>query len=91
MSEYKERDIEQLDLDGDYYMRHISAMTVEGLHDKMEIAGELAYRDFTIDALRTENKELKRKLFNEGVKNNSDRARVEFLEEKLKEMEGTKT
>jgi hypothetical protein len=28
--------------------------------------------------------ELKRKLFNEGVKNNSDRARVEFLEDKVK-------
>jgi hypothetical protein len=31
--------------------------------------------------------ELKRKLFNEGVKNNSDKARVEFLEDKLEEVE----
>jgi hypothetical protein len=34
-----------------------------------------------------EVEELKRKLFNEGVKNNSNVARVEFLEDKIKDVE----
>jgi seryl-tRNA synthetase len=49
------------------------------------IAGEKAEADR--DALKEEANELKRKLFNEGAKNNSDRARVEFLEDKLREQE----
>jgi hypothetical protein len=39
------------------------------------------------ERLEEENKDLKRKLFNEGVKNNSDRARVEFLEMKLNDID----
>lgn len=48
MSEYKERDIEEL---GEFYFTHISAMTGESLHSKSDIAAELAHRDMIIDEL----------------------------------------
>jgi len=54
---YEERDIVQLDI-LDYYVRHVSAMTSEGLYRKYAIAAELGYRDSVIDALRAENAEL---------------------------------
>lgn len=37
---------------GDYYTRHVDAMTREGLHAKSAIAGELAHRDMEIERLR---------------------------------------
>jgi hypothetical protein len=37
---------------GGYYQRHVSAMTVEGLHEKSDIAAELAFRDWQIDELK---------------------------------------
>jgi head-tail adaptor len=49
----------------------------------INIAGE---RAITVDKAEAENNELKRELFLEGVKNNSDRARTEFLEAKIKEL-----
>lgn len=52
MSEYKGRDIEALDDEGDYYSKHVSAITEEGLLSKREIAAELAYRDSVIDKMR---------------------------------------
>jgi hypothetical protein len=52
MSEYKDRDIEALDDEGDYYFKHVSALTAEGLNSKREIAAELAYRDSVIDKMR---------------------------------------
>jgi len=36
---------------GNYYCRHVGAMTAEGLHSKSDIAMELAHRDIQIDAL----------------------------------------
>ena len=42
-----------------YYTRHVSAMTEEGLHEKSEIAAELAYRDHLIDTLRANVDELR--------------------------------
>lgn len=51
MPEYKERDHMQLDKEGNYYSKHVLAMTQEGLHDKSDIAAELAYRDATIEEL----------------------------------------
>ena len=39
---------------GGHYLRHVSAMTAEGLHAKSEIAGELAHRDMEIERLRAE-------------------------------------
>lgn len=50
--EYADRDIMELDKAGNYYCRHVSAMTGEGLHSKGDIAAELAYRDMEIDRLR---------------------------------------
>lgn len=37
---------------GEHYLRHIDAMTREGLHAKSRIAGELAARDIEIERLR---------------------------------------
>lgn len=52
MAEYAKRDHMAL---GDYYMRHVMAMTAEGLHAKSAIAGELAWRDEQIAAERGRN------------------------------------
>ncbi|WP_339118899.1 hypothetical protein [Halomonas sp. BMC6] len=52
MAEYSQRDIMALDRQGNYYSRHLSAMTGEQLHDKSDIAAELAWRDAKIDQLR---------------------------------------
>ena len=48
MAEYAQRDHEE---QGEYYVRHLSAMTGERLHDKSAIAGELAHRDMRIAEL----------------------------------------
>lgn len=50
--QYAKRDIMQLDEDGDYYIRHVSAMTGEKLHSKSDIAAELGWRDREIDRLK---------------------------------------
>lgn len=47
--QYADRDVED---QGGYYTRHVSAMTGERLHEKSDIAAELAHRDIEIDALR---------------------------------------
>lgn len=52
MKQYAERDAMAMDMAGNYYCRHVSAMTAEGLHAKSDIAGELAHRDMEIDRLR---------------------------------------
>jgi hypothetical protein len=51
---YAERDAYELDKAGNYYCRHVSAMTGEGLHSKSDIAAELGWRDMQIDALLAE-------------------------------------
>ncbi len=51
MTEYAKRDIIFLDEIGDFYCKHISAMTGEGLHSKTDIAAELGYRDYRIELL----------------------------------------
>ncbi len=56
---YAERDIMQLDKDGDYYFDHAMAMTVERLHSKSDIAAELGYRDFKLSATKAELAELR--------------------------------
>jgi len=45
---------------GKHYLRHIDAMTREGLHAKSRIAGELAARDIEIEWLRAALAELTR-------------------------------
>lgn len=54
---YDERDHEA---QGDFYLRHIAAMTYEGLHAKSAIAAELAHRDMEITRLRAEAAEFER-------------------------------
>lgn len=49
MSEYKERDIYDLDEVGNYYDKHVNAMTTENLRSKSAIAAELGHRDYIID------------------------------------------
>lgn len=71
---YAERDAYELDKAGNYYCRHVSAMTGEGLHSKSDIAAELGWRDMQIDALLAERDELKRD--------------VEILEREVKEYAG---
>ena len=46
---YYQRDLENL---GESYLRHVWAMTEEGLHSKSDIAAELAFRDLEIDKLK---------------------------------------
>lgn len=45
----KNRDVQAL---GDYWLKHLSAMTEEDLHSKSDIAAELAWRDKQIDELK---------------------------------------
>lgn len=68
MKEYKKHELTAQELDevinpltkkpGNYYWRHINAMTAEDLRSKSEIAQELAYRDLRIDELRAKVDEL---------------------------------
>jgi hypothetical protein len=67
MSEYAERDPMQLDKMGNYYSRHVEAMTAEGLHDKADIAAELAVRDAMLDDAKAKLKEESHKSFVFGV------------------------
>ncbi|MBP0998425.1 hypothetical protein J8629_15340 [Serratia fonticola] len=55
--QYDERNAMAL---GDYYGRHVHAMTVESLHAKSDIAAELGYRDKQIDELNV-------KLFDQSI------------------------
>ena len=48
---YEYRDAMQLDEAGEYYFRHVMAMTAENLHSKSDIAAQLGYRDQQIDTL----------------------------------------
>lgn len=47
---YAKRNHRRLD---PYFSQHMDAMTGEGLHEKSEIAAELAYRDMEIARLRS--------------------------------------
>jgi hypothetical protein len=51
VNQYASRDILGLDEKGNYYSKHVSAMTREGLHSKSDIAAELAFRDARIEDL----------------------------------------
>ncbi|BDQ36357.1 hypothetical protein SYK_07170 [Pseudodesulfovibrio nedwellii] len=62
MSEYKERDHRHLDQEGNYYCKHVLAMTQEGLHDKSDIAAELAHRDFEIDCLKDDKGRIEKQM-----------------------------
>lgn len=62
MKHYGERDIMQLDADGNFYATHVQAMTAEGLFSKSDIAAELAWRDKINHDLKAENKRLRDRL-----------------------------
>ena len=51
--QYAQRVIMALEEAGNYYSKHMASMTGEKLHDKSDIAAELAYRDFEIDKLKS--------------------------------------
>lgn len=68
---YAEREIDELDFAGDYYTNHVMAMTAEGLNSKSAIAGELAFRDFTIDQMADHITRLEIKI-DELLRNNDE-------------------
>lgn len=49
---YAVRNPQELDRLGNYYSRHVIAMTEEDLYSKSDIAAELAHRDLEIDRLK---------------------------------------
>lgn len=55
VNQYAERDAMEL---GGHYIRHVCAMTKEHLHEKSDIAAELAFRDMRIYALTKQRDEL---------------------------------
>lgn len=46
---YPQQDAEEL---GEFYFRHLDAMTTERLHSKSDIAAQLAWRDRELERLR---------------------------------------
>ncbi len=40
-------------VESEHYLKHVMAMTAEGLHSKAKIAAELAYRDAKIEGLES--------------------------------------
>lgn len=52
--QYAERDLMGVDVTGNHYCRHISAMTREQLHSKSDIAAELGWRDMQIAELKAQ-------------------------------------
>ena len=49
---YGSRNPMELDKAGNYYCKHVMAMTAEGLHSKSDIALEIGHRDKLIDELK---------------------------------------
>ena len=77
---YAERDTEA---QGPHYTKHICHMTGEGLHDKSEIAAELAHRDIEIERLKSGIKEVwkgidatGRRMCEQGIRERDDGERV---------------
>jgi hypothetical protein len=70
LKQYVQRDHQA---QGEHYLRHVSAMTGEGLHAKSAIAGELAHRDIEIARLTAERDALQAKL--DALQEDADRYR----------------
>lgn len=49
---YDQRDACELDEAGNFYTKHVCAMTAEELHSKSDIAAELGHRDLQIKQLQ---------------------------------------
>lgn len=62
-AEYAEREVDSDEL-MPHYLRHVSAMTTEGLHAKSAIAAELAWRDAKVAALQARIAELEARIAN---------------------------
>ena len=60
--QYAKRDARELDKAGEYYSRHVHALTAENLRGKHDIAEELAYRDMVIDQQKAEIKRLRKRI-----------------------------
>lgn len=67
---YNTRNIEAIDdyKNGNYYFKHISAMTREKLHSKSDIAAELAIRDIKIKDLLLLLKALEPEIYSDIIK-----------------------
>ena len=50
--QYEKRNPRELDEVGNYFSKHLNAMTGENLHSKSDMAMELGYRDMIIDTLK---------------------------------------
>lgn len=95
--QYAKRDPIQLEKAGGYYTRHLSAMTNESLHSKSDIAAELAYRDYIVDMLGHDQtkcpncshcvKSLRQDIALRNVKIKELEAKIESLENYIKELE----
>lgn len=59
---YHNVDIFELDRKGNYYCKHLMAMTGEDLRSKSDIAAQLGIRDFEIDQLKARNAALEQQL-----------------------------
>jgi hypothetical protein len=77
-TQYANRDIISLELDGGFYSRHVDAMTTEGLYSKSKIAGELAWRDFQIAKLKEECANLL--MANKDLSNCFDALKADYVE-----------
>jgi hypothetical protein len=82
MKLYAERDAMKL---GQYYSRHVSAMTGEDLHSKSDIAAELAWRDREIDRLKAELDSTRRCLDLEKERKEAAQFAEKIAIEKMKE------
>lgn len=60
--QYGERDASELDEAGGHYIRHVMAMTSEGLYSKSDIAAELGFRDMQIADLYVQRDQLREAL-----------------------------
>lgn len=52
--QYADRDLMAMDIAGNHYCRHVSAMTREQLHSKSDVAAELGWRDMQIAELKAQ-------------------------------------
>lgn len=89
IEQYGDRDIMKLDKEGGHYMRHVNAMTSEALHDKSDIAAELAFRDHALQIERQKNQLLQKRLENAVEGLNNVAYPVRYLQEEAKR-EGTR-
>lgn len=77
---YADRDLFEL---GEHYVRHVRAMTAEKLHDKTDIAAELAFRDAELSSANERIAELEREAVNSADRLHEARGDVHRLTKEL--------